>query len=204
MKINKIIQNLVISDFFIVGSLGLISPIFAIFIEDKIVGGNIEVIGFSWTIYLISKSAVLLPAARIVDRIKGEKDDFFFVFIGSIFFSLIPLSYIFISTISGLYLIQFIYGIISGITVPAWNAIYTRHIDKKHEGFEWGVWEMSVGVGSALASAIGGMIAYRLGFNVLFIIASLFSLLGTFFISKIYKDLHDINIFKMFIEKIKS
>jgi len=202
MRINRLIKNLILSDILIVSSFGLISPIFALFISEKISGGTIEVVGFSWTIYLISKSLVQLPVAGIVDKIKGEKDDFWFVMIGSIIFSLVPILYIFISSVSGLYLVQIVYGVFSGIVIPAWNAIYTRHVDKNHVGLEWSIWGVSIGLGSAIASAIGGIIAYRLGFDFLFIVVSVFSLIGTFFITLVYKDLHKINILDSIISKI--
>ena len=202
-RINNIVKNLIISDIFIVGSFGLISPIFAIFITDRIEGGTLEVIGFSWTIYLISKSLTQLPVAGIIDRIKGEKDDFYFVLIFSFLFSFIPLSYIFINSIFQLYFVQFIYGILAGAAIPAWNAIYIRHIDKNHEGLESSVYSIYLNLTSALSAAIGGVIAYRLGFETLFISITLFSLLGTFFITRIYKNLHKITFLDILLFKIK-
>ena len=204
MKINNVIKNLILSDIFILSGFGLILPIFAIFIEDNIKGATVEVVGFSWTIYLISKSMVQLPVAGIVDKIKGEKDDFWFMFVGSVLFSAIPILYIYTSTITGLYIVQFIYGVLTGITLPAWSAIYTRHIDKKHEGLEWSLWDTSIGVGAAFSSAIGGVIAHRLGFDFLFIAVSVMSLIGTLFILKIYKNLYRINLLDSLLLKIKK
>ena len=204
MKINNVIKNLILSDIFILSGFGLILPIFAIFIEGSIEGATIEVIGFSWTIYLISKSMVQLPIAGIVDKIKGEKDDFWFMLIGSFLFSLIPILYIFTTTITGLYIVQFVYGILTGITLPAWSAIYTRHIDKKHEGLEWSMWDTSIGVGAAFSSAIGGVIAHRIGFDFLFITVTIMSLIGTMFITKIYKNLYHINMLESLMLKIKK
>lgn len=204
MKINNVVKNLILSDIFILSGFGLILPIFAIFIEGNIDGATVEVIGFSWTIYLISKSMVQLPIAGIVDKIKGEKDDFLFLLIGSLLFSMVPILYIFTSTITGLYIVQFIYGVLTGTTLPAWSAIYTRHIDKKHEGFEWSIWSTSVSVGGALSSAIGGVIAQRVGFEFLFLVVTIISLIGTIFIVKIYKNLYKINFFQHLFLKIKK
>lgn len=204
MKINNVVKNLILSDIFILSGFGLILPIFAIFIEGNIEGATIEVVGFSWTIYLISKSMVQLPIAGIVDKIKGEKDDFWFMLIGSFLFSFIPILYIFTNTITELYIVQFIYGILTGITLPAWSAIYTRHIDKKHEGLEWSLWDTSIGIGAAFSSAIGGVIAHRLGFDFLFIAVSVMSLIGTLFILNIYKNLYNINLFESLLHKFKK
>jgi MFS family permease len=54
-------------------------------------------------------------------------------------FSEIPVSYIFISSIPQLFLVQFLLGLSAAIAFPSWTAIFTRHIDKKHEGMEWGI-----------------------------------------------------------------
>ena len=186
-KINQVIRILTLSDVLIISSFGLIAPIFAIFVTDSISGGNIAVVGIAEAIYLISKSLLQIPAASIIDRIKGEKDDFWAMFVGSIAFSLVPLLYLAISSPFELYLVQFIYGLATAVTLPSWYAIFTRHIDKKHEGVEWGVYQTFVDLGSGAAALIGGLLAYYFGFNNLFILVSIISFIGSFSLLGIYQ-----------------
>src|SRR4030042_4678138 len=81
--ISKVIKILTMSDILMMGGFGLLSPIFAVFITDTIQGGNVEVVGIATTIYLLTKSLCQLFAAEIIDKIKGERDDFWSMFIGS-------------------------------------------------------------------------------------------------------------------------
>jgi MFS family permease len=188
-KINIVIRFLTISDVIIISSFGLISPIFAVFVTDSIKNGSVEVAGLAAAIFLLSKSLFQIPFAALIDKIKGEKDDFWALIIGSILFSLIPLFYLVISTPLHLYLVQFIYGIATAIAVPPWYAIFTRHIDKNYEGIEWGIYQTFVDLGSAGTAAIGGLLAYRFGFESLFITVSIVSIIGTLFILGIRKNL---------------
>jgi len=188
-QINKVIRYLTLSDIMVISGFGMILPIFAVYITKSIEGGTVEVAGIATAIYLFTKSLGQIPIASIIDRIKGERDDFWAMFIGSVFFSLIPLLYIFAKTPMSLYLVQFIYGLAAAATVPSWYAIFTRHIDKNHEGVEWGAYQTFVDLGSAIAAFIGGFIAYRFGFAPLFIIVSLIILTGAIFLLSVYKSM---------------
>ena len=186
-KINSVIRFLTLSDILVVGGFGLILPIFAVYITEGIKGGTVEVVGIAMAIYLITKSLGQIPVASVIDKIKGENDDFWVMFVGSIFYSLIPLAYIFIETPTGLYIVQFFYGLTAAFVFPSWMAIFTRHIDKEHEGIEWGVYQTMVDLGSAVAASLGGLIAYRFGFNMLFIIVSISIFLGSMFLLGVRK-----------------
>ena len=179
---NLFIKTLTISDIFIISSFGLIAPIFAIFVEDTIVGGNIEIAGFATMVFLLSKSLIQLPLARLIDRTKGEQDDFWFMLLGSIATSLVPLFYLFVTTPNQLYLIQFFYGASQAITFPSWLAIFTRHIDKNKEAVEWGTYYTLTDLSHAGAAALGGIIAYHFGFTPLFLLISLLSFIGSFWL----------------------
>ncbi len=188
-KINPVVKFLTISDIIILTSFGLITPIFAIFIKDNIEGGSVEVAGFSVAIFLFTKSLGQVPIARLVDKIKGEKDDFWFLFSGSIGVSLVPLMYIFISTPASLYMVQFFYGLCAAMIFPCWMAVFTRHIDKNCEGVEWGVYRTMVDFGCAVAALLGGLLAYRFGFTHLFAVISVVSFMGSLFILFIYNEM---------------
>lgn len=185
-NINKVVRVLTISDVLMISGFGLIAPIFAIFINDSIRGGTIEVAGIASAVYLIVKSIGQIPAASLVDKIKGEKDDFWAMLIGSLVISVVPLCYLLISTPFQLYVVQFFYGLAAAIIFPAWMAIFTRHIDKQREGIEWGVYQTLVDIGSAVTASLGGFIAFRYGFDNLFILVSILSFVGSFYLVGVY------------------
>ncbi|MFH1559401.1 MAG: MFS transporter [Patescibacteria group bacterium] len=194
-KINVVIRVLTISDVLIIGSFGLINPIFAIFITQTIQNGSVEVAGVASGVYLLTKSIFQIPFALFFDKIKGERDDFWAMFFGSMLYSLIPIAYLFISTPGQLYLVQFVYGIFSALIVPSWFAIFTRHIDKNYEGVEWGVYQTLTSFAGGGTALLGGVLASELGFAPLFISISFLSLVGSLFLLFIYKNMKKGRIF---------
>ncbi len=175
---NPVIRFLVISDTILIGAAGLLGPIFALFIEDFIIGGNESVAGLAAGIFLLSKSVLQIPIAHYIDKIRGEKDDFWLMFICSVAMSLVPLAYLFIETPMQLYLVQFVLGVLASFTFPTFMAIFTRHIDKSKEGTEWGVYFTLTDLTSAVLAVTGGFLASTQGFPTLIIVVVILSLIG--------------------------
>jgi len=94
-RINKIIKYLIFGDLVFEASWRLISPVFAIFVVEKIVGGSLAVVGLASTIYLILFSFVRIPFSIYLDKRKGESDDFWSMFFGFLISSFLSFFYIF-------------------------------------------------------------------------------------------------------------
>lgn len=178
LNMNSVIRFMILSDVVWTSANALLGPIFALFIADFIEGGDAAVAGIAASIYLITKSIVQIPAASVIDRIRGEKDDFWVMVIGSIIGALIPLSYLYISTPLQLYVVQFFYGLVIACTFPSYMAIFTRHIDAHKEGTEWGIYFTLTDFGSALAASIGGLLVATIGFHSLIVFMVFVSILG--------------------------
>src|SRR3989339_659559 len=188
-KFSEVVRFLTLVDFLMNGGFGLISPIFAVFVMENIGNANVEVAGIAVTVFLLTKCLLQIIVGSIIDKIRGEQDDFIFLFFGGIFYSLIPLFYIFIETPIQLYAVQFIYGVAAAFAYPSWMAIFTRHIDHEHEGVEWSIYATMVEFGMAIAASLGGFVAYRFGFAFLFITASALIFVSNVFIWMIYNKL---------------
>jgi len=188
LKINKIIKTLISTDLIFLSALGLITPIFAIFITDKIKGGTIEVVGFATAIYWIGRSIFEIPIARFLDKTKGEKDDLHFLIIGYALCAIVNFGYIFSSLPWHIYLLEFVYALGAAVSWPAWSALFTRHIDKGKEGFEWSVEHVSFSAGIGITGAVGGIVVSTWGFNIAFFLAGLFALIGALLPIIISKD----------------
>lgn len=178
--INKVIKILILSDMALLSGLGFVAPIFAIFLTKNIQGGNIEVAGFAAAIYWVVHSAVMIPFGKYLDKNHGEKDDLWFIIIGNALAAGAVVGYIFSRLPWHIYVFQAIYGLGMGMNMPGYTAIFTRHIDKGREAFEWSTRGTSVGIGSGVAGALGGIIAQSFGFNILFIGVTFFILLSAF------------------------
>lgn len=176
--VNKVIRILVLGDVMFFSAFGLIGPIFAVFVTQQIVSATVATAGFAATINLLVRALLQMPVARYIDKHKGEKDDFLFMVAGSTLVSIVPFIYLFIKTPIHLYLAQIILGIGGALANPGWFAIFTRHIDKEKEGTEWTLENVGVSLAAAGAAAIGGILAERFGFQNLFLIVGILSLVG--------------------------
>jgi MFS family permease len=176
---NKIIKVLILSDFIITSAFGFVAPIFALFVADQIQGGTIETVGYAAAFYWLAAVLTRLPVARYIDRTKSEKDDFYFMIIGSVLISVVPFLFLVSREIWHIYLIQVFYGLGYSLRIPGWYGMFTRHIDKGREGYEWSFNSLAAGVGAGATAAAGGLLASRLGFEVLFIIVGTISIMGS-------------------------
>ncbi|MDP2638869.1 MAG: MFS transporter [Candidatus Azambacteria bacterium] len=179
IPINRVVKILILSDFIIVSGFGFIAPIFALFLTDKIQGATMETIGFASAIYWLAAVLTCLPIAKHIDKTKTEKDDFYFMIFGSILISIVPFLYIISAEIWHIYAIQVIYGLGYSLRLPGWFGMFTRHIDKNHEGYEWSFDSLIAGVGSGITAALGGIVATRFGFSALFVVIGALSVIGT-------------------------
>lgn len=176
--INRVIRLLIVSDTVLMGAAGLLGPIFALFITDFIQGGNEAVAGLAAAIYLLTKSVLQIPIAHFIDRVRGEKDDFWIMFVFTLFIAFIPLLYLVIDTPLELYIVQFLLGFFTAFTFPTYMAIFTRHIDKEKEGTEWGVYFTLTDLTGAALAAVGGYIAVSEGFPALIVTVVVISVIG--------------------------
>lgn len=189
LSLNRILYVLIFSDFVVISAYGLLAPIFAVFLLDRIIGGTLVVIGISEAIYLVTKSLIQVPLGIIIDKTKGEKIDFWFLFLGNLLMSLSLFAYIWVSLPWHIYLISFIYGIGGAFAYPAWTGLFTRNIVENKESFAWSLSTTLVDMGRAGAAVLGAAVGEFLGFNSLFVIVGGLSLLGTFLLFIFYDEL---------------
>jgi len=156
----------------------LLGPIFAIFITEFIQDANAAVAGIAAGIFLFTKSILQIPIAHVIDKIRGEKDDYWLLVIFSIFIAFMPLTYLIIHSPLQLYVVQFIFGLLTAFTFPTYMALFTRHIDKEKEGTEWGIYFTLTDLVGAAFAIIGGYVAITEGFKTLIIIVVILSLIG--------------------------
>jgi DHA1 family quinolone resistance protein-like MFS transporter len=175
---SPVIRWLIVGDVVFYGAIGLLSPIFAIFIESRIVGGGVEVVGIATALFLVTRSIVQIPAAQIVDNICGDTDDFWFMFCGLLVSALVPLSYLFITTPLELYATQLIYGAALAFNYPSFYALFTKYIPQNKEATAWSIYQTSYDFMSAAGAAIGGVAAAAFGFDIVIVSVVLIGVMG--------------------------
>ncbi|MBT7007223.1 MFS transporter [Candidatus Falkowbacteria bacterium] len=189
-KISFVIKILILSDFLILSAINLVSPIFAIFITDKINGATIATAGIAVMIYLIVKSVFEVPIAILIDKTKSEKDDFYTAVFGILLMAVCYFFFTRIDSIWQLYVLQGFLGLSVAISFPGWSSIFTRHIDKQKEALEWSLYDVVTGVGMALTAGLGALMVEKYGFDIIFYLISVFAVLGTILLFSIRKRIY--------------
>jgi len=169
MDMNLITRILVLSDFFLFFSVGLLSPIYAVFVLDRIHGSSLEMIGIATAIYWLARVASVVPFSHLMDKTKGEKDEYLFMVAGTFLISSAPLIYVFASEPWQVYVVQALNGFAFSMIIPAWRVIFTKNLNNDHVSAEWSLDDVGVGTATAISAALGAFIAQKFGFNSLFI-----------------------------------
>lgn len=191
--INKVIKTLIVSDFFLNSGWGLLGPVFAIFLVQKIALGNptegTKIAGFASLTYWTVKSFLQIPIGQYLDKHRGEKDDFWFMVFGTFLSGLTPFGYLISFQAWHIYGFQVIHALGMAMAVPSWSALFTRHIDKGKEAFEWSVRSTSLGFGAGIAGALGGILAALFGFQIIFVLVGVFTMISAGLLVLIRKEI---------------
>jgi MFS family permease len=180
---NKILKLLIISDIFVFSGFGLISPILAIFIKENLIGGTIFAAGLASTIFLITHSVLQILFAYVFN----PKDRLWMLITGTAVISIVPFGYIFSTNIWHIYIIQFIYGVGASFAYPSWSSLFTSNLEKGERGFQWSIYSSSVGIGAAITAVAGALLAEKIGFEIVFILTGLLSIIGLFLLYGLQK-----------------
>ena len=180
---HKALKILIISSMFYSFSVGLLAPIFAIFVQS--IGGGILEASRAWFLYTLLIGITIVTFGRIEDKV--SKREMFLV--GRILFTLSAAGYFFVENIEHLYFIQIILAISVAIIDPAFTALFSSSLRKGKESTEWATWEGATYIVMAVGAIIGGVVADTFGFNPLFammaISGALSTLIATMLIRKI-------------------
>ncbi len=182
LKVGQIIKTLVFSDMMLMAGWGFISPIFSVFIINKIQGATLATVGITTALYWLIRSLIQLPIANFLDKTDGEKDDFYALVAALILAGISAFGYIVVRTIPQLYFFQTIQAIAFGLYTPSWSGIFSHHLDDKRRSFDYSLDSTAIGISSGIAGLLGGMIAQAFGFNAIFILGGCLSLVSAFIV----------------------
>lgn len=191
---NKTLKFLIISDIFILGGFGLLTPIFSIFIEGGLEGGSIFAAGLASSIWFITHALL-----QIVFSYKfNPKDRLWMLKIGTIMIVLVPFAYIFITHVYHLYVVEFLYAVGAAFAYPSWSSLFTAHLEKGKRGFQYAIHSSGYSIAAAITAGVGGWLAQNVkidlgvihlnGFQVVFLLTGIISVAGFSFLLKIHKD----------------
>ncbi len=172
---NRTIKLLILADVFTVTGFGLIDPILAIYIKDDLTGGSIIAAGLASTVFLAVKCLIQLPFSRWVDKHDHRVS---WLIRGSLLVACAPFIYMIAGNIWTFYLASLVQGIGSGLVYPTWLGLFSTHLDKHNESFEWSLYSTLTGLATAATAAIGATVAQFFGFTATFVMVSALALCG--------------------------
>lgn len=167
MSENKAIRALLIYNTLFVFAGGLLGPLYAIFAEG--IGADIKTISFSLSVFMISATMGMIIIRKFGDQKYNKKN---MLAVAYMIRAIAWLSFIFISSKSGLFFIQAILGIGEALGTPAYGALYAENLDKNKHMREFADRKILVNIGSAISVALGSLVVEKYGFNTLFICMS--------------------------------
>ncbi len=177
-KVNNVILIIIFAHFIFTVAAGLTTPLFAVFVIQN-VGAPVTVIGFAVAIYWICKSILQLPVARYLDRTDGEIDDHHAMLAGTLIVVVATLLYYLATEVWHIYVLQVIMAVGDSLIVPPFFAIFSRHLDREHTGFEWALFSsFSVGAGSAVGGIFSGILASTIGIRAMFLVNGMLALIA--------------------------
>ncbi len=175
IRVNPVIRRLVFADLTLWGGWGLISPVFSIFVVQKVPGATILSVGVAAAIYWSVKSLLQLPVAVYLDRSRSERDDFYVLILALLLTGFAAFSFLLVRSVAALFLVTLLQAIGFGLYVPSWSSIFSHHLDKEKYALDWSLDSTSVGVASGIAAFLGGSLVNFFGFSSVFILGSAFS-----------------------------
>lgn len=171
------LRILLITNSLILLAGAMLGPIQAIFVG--MVGGDLMEAGIASGIFSFVAGITVLLSGRFTDKLKEPE---LVVVVGYMIMAAGFLSYLFVNSVFLLFLAQVIIGFGDAIYNPAFDALYSKHLDSSKAGSQWGIWEATNYFTAAIGAVIGGIIAKNFGFTPVFISMAVLCILSATYI----------------------
>lgn len=152
---------------------GLFGPIYAVFVEE--IGGDLLTAGSAYSIFAIVAGVMIYLIGKWEDRVKHQEK---LIIAGYALSCIGFLGYLLIKTPVHLFIVQMIFGVGEAIGTPAFDGLYSKHLDKGRYASEWGLWDSMSYITIGIGAIAGGFLANLYGFRLLFAVMLVISLAG--------------------------
>ena len=165
---NTALLILLITNGLILLAGAMMGPIYALFVEE--IGGSLLEASLTGAIFAFAAGITALISGRYADKIKENE---LIIVLGYGMIGLGFLLYLFVDSIWFLFLVQIIIGFGEAIYSPAFDALYTKHMDHGKVGLQWGVWETMNYFIYGIGAILGGLIVTLFNFQAIFFLMML-------------------------------
>ncbi len=165
---NRWIRTIIQGEMFYLIAFGLLTPIFALFLIERIPNANLLTVGIAEAIFLLTL-AILRPFTHLSSDsdLKGFRTQHLLWF-GSALIVLAPFLYLLSRDMMDIYVIQMIYGIGVAFSEPAWSRLINKTCTIYPTKYNQPYFTTGTLAAAGLA-AIGGFIADTQGIPALLV-----------------------------------
>jgi len=146
----------------------MLGPIFALYVKE--IGGDLLTASISVAVFCVAAGIAVLIAGHYADKIK--ENELIIVF-GYAVMGFGFIYYLFVDSVPTLLIAQVIIGFGEAIYIPAFDAIYSKHLDRKKAGREWAAWESLFYFTFAIGAVAGGLVVTQFSFDAIFVIMAI-------------------------------
>jgi len=163
LNFNRAIRILLVTNALILLASAMLGPIYAIFVEK--IGGDLMDASIAGFLYAITAGLVTLLTGKFSDKVRHNDKIIIigYTLIGSGF-----LLYQLVDSVFSLFAIQALIGLGEAIYSPAFDKLYSKHLDYGKSGAEWGSWESMNYFTAAFGAILGGLLVSNFSFSALF------------------------------------
>ncbi len=163
---NRWLRTVIQGDMFYLIAFGLLTPIFALFLIDRIPNASLLTVGIAEAIFLLTL-AILRPFTQLSSQsdTKGYRTQYLLWF-GSVLIVLAPFLYLLSRDMLDIFVIQMIYGIGIAFSEPAWSRLISQTCTISPTKYNEPYFTTGTLAAAGLA-AIGGFVAENQGIPAL-------------------------------------
>jgi predicted MFS family arabinose efflux permease len=192
---NKMLRNsnaikaLTLTDFSVWSGSSLIAVVFPLFVIQYIDGATLTDAGISSMIYTSIAAFMNIPLGKFMDSKKGLVDELYILSASNFIRGVALIAMAFISNLWVFYALQAVLGIAKSMNTTSWRILFSKFLDTKHLGKEWGIYDTIMSIGLGIAAFLGGYIGENVTFQAVILIGGVMSLIGTIFPLLRYKEI---------------
>lgn len=161
---NRAIKILLATNGFILIAGAMLGPIYALFVEK--IGGDLLDASYAFGVFALAAGITTVVSGRYADKLKESE---LIVVFGYGIMGVGFLGYTLVNSMTSLLIVQAIIGLGEAIYSPAFDAVYSKHLDGHKSGREWGAWEAINYFTTAFGAIAGGLLVTFFGFDTMFV-----------------------------------
>ena len=171
---DKIAKILLSASFIALFPLGLLGPIYAIFVKN--IGGDLLETGLSYGLFAITSGIFVIFLGKSNLFKKNLRT---MVFFGYLLLTFGEAGYLLVQNATHLFIIQIIVGVAGGILEPSWDGLFSSNLTEERATSLWSLWAGGRDIITGIGAFAGAAIVSAYSFTALFTIMTVFNIAAT-------------------------